>query len=67
MRRTDYHTLIDRGRKAGLRTAELYHVMSARPPEASDAMPGQADGNGFVSAYNSFGKRIFRPAGPSRD
>jgi hypothetical protein len=68
MRHTDYRTLIDRGRKAGLRTAELYHAMAARPPEAGDAMPGQADGNGFVSAFNGLGQRVFRPTGtPGRD
>ena len=60
MRRTDYRTLIDRGRKAGLKTAELYNAITSRPPEAGDAI-GLADGNGFVSAFDRQGQRIFRP------
>ena len=67
MRRTDHRTLIDRGRKAGLKTAELYNAIAARPPEAGDQSPGQADGNGFVSEYDRQGQRVFRPAGsPNR-
>jgi hypothetical protein len=58
---TDYRTLIDRGRKAGLRTSELYNAISARPPEGSDLTTGEADGNGFVSGYTPTGRRIYRP------
>jgi hypothetical protein len=64
MRHTDYRTLIDRGRKAGLGTAELYRAMTSRRPEASDQVAGVADGNGFVSTYNRQGRREF---GPVRD
>ena len=64
MVRTDYRALIDRGRKAGLRTSELYNAIAARPPELSDQLPGQADGNGFVSGYDHNGQRVFRPSGP---
>jgi hypothetical protein len=63
MHHTDYRTLINRGRKAGLRTTELYSAISARPPELSDLATGQADGNGFVSGINQNGQRVFRPAG----
>jgi hypothetical protein len=63
MGHTDYRTLIDRGRKAGLRTSELYSAIASRPPEAGDIGQGQADGNGFVSGYNQNGQRIYRPAG----
>ncbi len=65
MSRTDYRTLIDRGRKAGLSATELYQAISARPPEAGDHRLGEADGNGFVLGYNHAGQRVYRPAGSS--
>ena len=65
MHHTDYRTLIDRGRKAGLRTAEMYKAMAARPPEGSDLAAGQADSNGFVCGYTQEGRRVFRPASGS--
>jgi hypothetical protein len=58
---TSYDTLINRGRKAGLSTHELYSAMAGRPVEGSDQVPGQPDGNGFVSSYNQQGQRVFRP------
>jgi hypothetical protein len=61
MSRSDYRTLIDRGRKAGLRTSELYQAMAARPPEATEQNLGQADGNGFVGGYDQGGHRVYRP------
>ena len=63
MRHTNYHLLVDRGRKAGLKTGELYHALATRPPEAGDHLLGAADGNGFVPAYDHQGQRIYRPAG----
>jgi hypothetical protein len=64
MRHTDTRTLIDRGRKAGLRATELYQAIAARPPEVGDHALGQTDGNGFVLGYNQAGQRVYRPAGP---
>jgi hypothetical protein len=67
MLHTDYRTLINRGRKAGLSTEELYNAIAARPPEVSDQSTGQTDGNGFVTGYDPEGRRVFRPAsGASR-
>lgn len=66
MRHADYHTLINRGRKAGLNTADLYHAIATLPPEAASRQTGQADENGFVSMYNGQGQRVFCPAGASR-
>ncbi len=66
MSRSDYRTLIDRGRKAGLRTSELYQAMTSRPPEGTEQTFGQADGNGFVSSYDQCGHRVYQPVGPSR-
>ena len=59
MPRTDYQRLIDKGRKAGLGTSELYRALRARRPEVGDQL-SQTDGNGFVSGYGSQGERIFR-------
>jgi hypothetical protein len=66
MSRSDYRTLIDRGRKAGLRTSELYQAMATRPPEASEQNFGQADSNGYVSSYDQGGHLVYRPADGSR-
>jgi hypothetical protein len=64
MGHTDYRTLIDRGRKAGLNTRELYQAIAARRPE-EDRLPGQTDGNGYVSGYNQAGQRVYRPGSES--
>jgi hypothetical protein len=61
MSRTDYRTLIDRGRKAGLRTSELYRALSTRPGEGGDYPAGQTDGNGFVARYHADGHRTYGP------
>ena len=67
MRRTDYRTLVNLGRKAGLNTSELYGAISIRPPEASDFSQGRTDGNGFVSSVDSNGHVVYRPTGaPTR-
>jgi hypothetical protein len=58
---TSYRTLINRGRKAGLSTRELYSAMAARPAEGSDRFPQQLDGNGFVSSFTPQGQRVYRP------
>jgi hypothetical protein len=57
---TDYQRLIDRGRKAGLGTSELYRALGARRPEVGDQLC-RTDGNGFVNGYGARGERIFRP------
>jgi hypothetical protein len=61
MPRTDYQRLIDRGRKAGLGTPELYRALGARRPEVGDQLC-RTDGNGFVNGYGSKGERIIRPS-----
>jgi hypothetical protein len=63
MRHLDYRAMIDRGRKAGLGAAELYQAMSAHHPEAGTHSPGATDGNGFVTAFDRHGQRIYRPKG----
>lgn len=66
MRHLDLRNLIDRGRKAGLGTAELYRAIAARRPEAADRIAHGADGNGYVSAVNSNGSLGFRPVASQR-
>jgi hypothetical protein len=60
MSNTDYRTLIDRGRKAGLRTSELYRAIASHRPEGTNAV-GQADSNGFVFCYDQNGHPTYRP------
>jgi hypothetical protein len=60
---TDYRTLLNRGRKAGLTTAELYSAMSTRSSEGGDPLLGEADTNGFAQNYTKDGKRVYRPVG----
>ena len=62
MRHTDYRTLIDRGRKAGLKTTELYNALAGRRAEAGDRNWRETDGNGFVSSVDAHGQNIFQPA-----
>ena len=63
MNRSDYRTLLDRGRKAGLRTSELYVALSTRPPERQESV-ARADGNGFVPTIDVQGHRSYQPDGP---
>lgn len=58
---SNYRNLINRGRKAGLSTGELYSAMSTRPSEGTDSPQGELDGNGFVSSYDAQGRRVIRP------
>lgn len=60
MKHTDYRTLIDRGRRAGLRTGDIYRAIGAHRAEAGDASAGITDGNGYISGFNGHGQRVFR-------
>ena len=61
MRHTDYRTLVDRGRKAGLKTTDIYSALSARRPEAGDRNFGEADGNGYVPGFGRQGQNVIHP------
>jgi hypothetical protein len=63
MGRTNHRTLVDRGRKAGLRTSELYGALVSSRPEGADSAPGVADSNGFVCDYDQHGQRVYRQPG----
>ena len=62
MGHTNHRILVDRGRKAGLRTSELYGALASSRPEGSDFVPGVADSNGFIACYDHLGQRIYRQA-----
>jgi len=61
MNHTDYRTLIDQGRKSGLKTSELYSALASRLPNASDFVRVPADSNGFVPTLDESGHSIYRP------
>jgi len=65
MRRSDYYRLIDRGRKAGLTTGELYRAMTGQRPEATETV-GETDGNGFVAEVDAQGQTVYRPGGEAK-
>jgi hypothetical protein len=60
-RNSNYRTLINRGRKAGLTTGEIYSAMATRPTEGTDLSQGELDGNGFVTSYDAKGRRVIQP------
>ncbi len=64
MSRSDYRTLVDRGRRAGLNTRELYQAMATRPLDAPQLLMGRTDGNGYISGYDQQGHQVYRPVGP---
>jgi hypothetical protein len=61
MNHSSYYNLIDRGRKAGLNTRELYQAIASRRPDEAEQLMGQADSNGYVSTYNQSGQVVYRP------
>lgn len=60
---SNYRTMINRGRKAGLNTRELYLAMAASPVDGSETTLGQSDCNGFVVSVDAQGRRVYRPLG----
>lgn len=64
MSHTDYHNLINRGRKAGLNTADLYRAMSSRPPDRQSSRQGQTDCNGYTGDISEGGRIEYHPSKP---
>ena len=60
MHRSDYRTLISRGRKAGLKTSEIYGALSGYRVAPQDLTPG-GDGNGYRPVLDASGHPDFRP------
>jgi hypothetical protein len=64
MSQSHYRRLLDRGRKAGLNTNELYRALAGRQPLIGDGPAGQADSNGFVAHVQPNGQRCYLPQTP---
>ncbi len=64
MMRSSYHLMVDRCRKAGLSTRELYRALATQPVEGSEH-PGQADCNGVVCTVTPEGHRAYRAMEPA--
>ncbi len=62
MSHTDYHLMVNRGRKAGLNTTDLYRALSSRPVDRQTGDPGQTDCNGFRGGISRDGRVEYHPA-----
>jgi hypothetical protein len=60
MRCSDYRTLISHGRKAGLKTSEIYGALSSHRPTTQDIASG-GDGNGYRPALDATGHQVYIP------
>jgi hypothetical protein len=61
MSRSTYRRMLDRGRKAGLSTGELYRALSTRQPTIGDEPVGKPDSNGYVAKVEANGQRTYQP------
>lgn len=61
MPRADHRMLVDRGRRSGLQTHELYQALSSTLAFDRAPYPGNVDGNGFVQQCNDRGRSTFQP------
>ncbi len=66
MPRLNQRTLINMGRKAGLRTTELYSALASCASLAHDFRAGERDTNGFVANFNAVGHRVYLAEPKSR-
>jgi hypothetical protein len=62
----DRRAQIERGRKAGLQTRELYSALSSRPVSPQELTQEIVDENGYSVSLNSEGRICFRPDVPHR-
>jgi hypothetical protein len=60
--RSNYQSLINRGRKAGLNTRELNSALAGRPVTGDDQTPGQPDCNGSIWTIDEHGHRVYLSA-----
>jgi hypothetical protein len=58
---TNIRTLLNRGRKAGLSTRELYSALAQLPAETATTSENQVDGNGYVATVDEQGRREYKP------
>ncbi len=62
MDHSDYRTLVNRGRRAGLNTAELYQALATCPQDSLQHYLGMTDSNGFVAHYDQQGHQAYLPS-----
>jgi hypothetical protein len=62
MNRSNYQSLLNRGRKAGLNTRELSSALAGQPVTGADGSPGQPDCNGSIWTIDEHGHRVYRMA-----
>jgi hypothetical protein len=60
-RNSDYNLIIQRGRKAGLNTRELYSALNTRAEGNGEPQVTEADCNGYAVGFDADGHRIFEP------
>jgi hypothetical protein len=65
-RTSDYQLLLNRGRKAGLTTRELYSALATQPAVGGEQIPGQPDCNGYVAGVDEQGRRTWSQVGVAR-
>ena len=56
MRRSDFQTLVNLGRRAGLHTDAIYRALAGRRPTANDLLTGRGDGNGYHWTCDASGR-----------
>ncbi|MCS7016475.1 MAG: hypothetical protein RMJ19_00785 [Gemmatales bacterium] len=62
----DRRAQIERGRKAGLQTQELYSALSNRAISSQELAQETVDANGYSAAVNADGRVYYRPNGSTR-
>jgi hypothetical protein len=61
MGHSEYYLLLNRGRKAGLGTAEVYHPLATLPTDRSRPSGGQPDTNDYISGHTDHGAVEYYP------
>ncbi|MCS7168759.1 MAG: hypothetical protein RMI91_13735 [Gemmatales bacterium] len=59
----DRRAQIERGRKAGLQTREIYSALTHRSVSAQELAQEIVDANGYSAAVNADGRVYYRPNG----
>jgi hypothetical protein len=60
MRRSPVRNLIDRGRRAGLSTSELYSALAGHRAVLQELQSESRDGNGFRLRYDATGQQVYQ-------
>jgi len=63
---SDHRAMVERGRKAGLQTADLYRTLENRPVPAHELANSMVDENGYSVAIRADGRISYRPGNDLR-